>query len=124
LEERGSSGVTKAVNRMQKLMTDDIGPFPRFTLHDLRRTAATRMQGLGLPLPVAEAVLNHVAGSRGGIIGVYQRHAYFEEKRQGLQLWAAELDRLVGRRRAGAGALQQADDESDDSANQLVLDFA
>ncbi len=124
LQERGSSGVTKAVNRMQKLMTDDIGPFPRFTLHDLRRTAATRMQGLGLPLPVVEAVLNHVAGSRGGIIGVYQRHAYFEEKRQALQLWAVELDRLVGRRRAGAGALHHDDDESDDSANQLVLDFA
>jgi integrase len=86
LEERGSSGVTKAVNRMQKLMTEEIGPFPRFTLHDLRRTAATRMQGLGLPLPVVEAVLNPVAGRRGGIIGVYLRRAYFEEKRQALHL--------------------------------------
>lgn len=124
LEERPSSGVTKAVDRMQKLMADEIGAFPRFTLHDLRRTAATRMQGLGLPLPVVEAVLNHVAGSRGGIIGVYQRHAYFEEKRQALQMWAAELDRLAIGKRAGAGASHPAEDRDDESANQLVLDFA
>lgn len=123
-ETRPSSGVTKAVDRMQKLMADEIGAFPRFTLHDLRRTAATRMQGLGLPLPVVEAVLNHVAGSRGGIIGVYQRHAYFEEKRQALQLWAAELDRLVGGGCARAGDSQEAEDAGDENFNQLVLDFA
>lgn len=123
-EERGSSGVTKAVDRMQRLMAAEIGPFPHFTLHDLRRTAATRMQGLGLPLPVVEAVLNHVAGSRGGIIGVYQRHAYFEEKRQALRLWAKELDRLVGGSGTTAGATRLADEGADDSARQLVLDLA
>ncbi len=93
--ERGSSGISKALTRLLRLMTEEIGEFPRFTLHDLRRTAATRMQGLGLSLPVVEAVLNHVAGSRGGIVGVYQRHTYLEEKRHALRLWAEELDRLI-----------------------------
>ena len=42
---------------------------PRF-----RRTAATGLQKLGVRLEVTEAILNHVSGSRAGIIGVYQRH--------------------------------------------------
>ena len=57
---------------------------PHWTLHDLRRTLATGLQRLGIRLEVTEAVLNHVSGSRAGIVGVYQRHDYFDEKRQAL----------------------------------------
>ena len=52
-----------------------------WTLHDLRRTAATGLQKLGVRLEVTEAVLNHVAGSRAEIVGVYQRHHWADEKR-------------------------------------------
>jgi len=45
-----------------------------WVLHDLRRTMATGLQRLGVRLEVTEAVLNHVSGSRSGIVGVYQRH--------------------------------------------------
>ena len=38
-------------------------------LHDLRRTLATGLQRLGVRLEVTEAVLNHVSGSRAGIVG-------------------------------------------------------
>ena len=69
--------------------------FEPFTLHDLRRTMATGMQRIGIALPVVEAVLNHVSGSRAGIVGVYQRHAYFEEKRDALEAWAAEVERIT-----------------------------
>lgn len=72
---------------------------PHWTLHDLRRTMATGLQRLGVRLEVTEAVLNHLSGSRSGIVGVYQRHNYFEEKRAALAAWAREVKRLA---RAGA----------------------
>jgi integrase len=50
-------------------------------LHDLRRTLATGLQRLGVRLEVTEAVLNHLSGSRGGVVGIYQRHDWAEEKR-------------------------------------------
>src|SRR6185312_2759293 len=33
-------------------------------LHDLRRTGATNLEALGVPLPVTEAVLGHTSGSK------------------------------------------------------------
>ncbi len=61
---------------------------PRWTFHDLRRTAATGMARLGIAVRVTEAVLNHVSGTGGGIVAVYQRHDYADEKRQALEAWA------------------------------------
>jgi len=36
---------------------------------------------------VTEQVLNHVSGSRAGIVGVYQRHDFASEKRAALEAW-------------------------------------
>jgi integrase len=55
-----------------------------WTLHDLRRTCATNLQKIGVRLEVTEAVLNHVSGSRKGIVGVYQRYDWKDEKRAAL----------------------------------------
>ena len=70
-------------------------PIAHWTLHDLRRTLATGLQRLGVRLEVTEAVLNHISGSRAGIVGVYQRHDYFTEKREALDAWAKEVIRLA-----------------------------
>ena len=43
-----------------------------------------------------EAVLGHVGGSRSGVVGVYQRHAFGPEKRQALDAWAREVERIAG----------------------------
>ncbi len=69
-------------------------------VHDLRRTVATGLQRLGVRLEVTEAVLNHVSGTRGGIVGIYQRHDWAAEKRTALDGWAAHVLAAV----AGAGA--------------------
>lgn len=69
-------------------------PVQHWTLHDLRRTVATGLQRLGVRLEVTESVLNHISGSRAGIVGVYQRHNYFEEKKAALEAWGDELMRL------------------------------
>jgi integrase len=65
-------------------------------LHDLRRTGATNLEKLGIPLQVTEAVLGHTAGSKSGIIGVYQQHDYAVEARQALARWAGKVLSLVG----------------------------
>ncbi len=69
-------------------------------LHDLRRTMATGLQRLGVRLEVTEAVLNHVSGSRGGIVGVYQRHTWADEKRAALNAWGAHVAAIVEGREA------------------------
>ena len=71
-------------------------PPERWTFHDLRRTVATNLQKLGVRLEVTEAVLNHVSGSRAGIVGVYQRHTWADEKRAALNAWADRVAQIVG----------------------------
>ena len=66
-----------------------------WTIHDLRRTAASGMARLGVSLVVIEKVLNHVSGSLAGVVGVYQRHEFANEKRAALQQWADYVERLV-----------------------------
>lgn len=68
---------------------------PDWTIHDLRRTAASGMARLGVSLVVIEKVLNHVSGSLAGIVGIYQRHEFADEKRAALQKWATHVERLV-----------------------------
>jgi integrase len=69
-------------------------------LHDLRRTMATGLQRLGVRLEVTEQVLNHVSGSRAGIVGVYQRHDFAMEKRAALDAWGAHVAAIVEGRAA------------------------
>ncbi len=73
-------------------------------LHDLRRTVATGLQKLGVRLEVTEAVLNHVAGSRAGIVGVYQRYDYADEKRAALTAWGERVLAIVEDRRPNSAA--------------------
>lgn len=68
---------------------------PKWGFHDLRRTAATGMARLGIAVRVTEAVLNHVSGTGGGIVAVYQRHDYADEKRQALEAWGRYVMQLV-----------------------------
>jgi len=56
---------------------------------------ATGLQRLGVRLEVTEAVLNHVSGSRSGIVGVYQRHDWKAEKRAALEAWAEHVAAAV-----------------------------
>jgi integrase len=65
-------------------------------LHDLRRTAASGMQRLGVAVPVVEKALNHASGVFRGIVGVYQTHDYADEVRIALQRWADHIERIVG----------------------------
>lgn len=70
-------------------------------IHDLRRTIATGLQRLAQRLEVIEAVLGHTSGSRAGIVGAYQRHAFEPEKRTALDAWARHVGALLDSESAG-----------------------
>jgi integrase len=71
------------------------GALPGWRIHDLRRTIATGLQRLGFKLEIIEAVLGHTSGSRAGIVGVYQRHSFIEEKREALEAWSRYVTLLA-----------------------------
>ena len=48
------------------------------------------MAALGFQPHVIERVLNHVSGAQGGLVGVYQRHEYREERRRAAIAWGAQ----------------------------------
>jgi integrase len=89
-----------------KLILDNKSGVKGWRLHDLRRTVATGLQKLGVRLEVTEAVLNHVSGSRAGIVGIYQRHEWAEEKRVALNAWGAHLEGIVEGRAAGGNVVE------------------
>jgi len=66
-----------------------------WTLHDLRRTFATGLASLGVQIPVIEKLLNHVSGSFGGIVSVYQRYDYMPEMREAIETWEVHVLRLA-----------------------------
>jgi integrase len=68
-----------------------------WTLHDLRRTAATRMADIGVQPHVIEALLNHISGHKAGVAGTYNLSTYAAEKKAALDLWASHLQVAVAR---------------------------
>jgi integrase len=89
----GFSGFSKAKRELDAKLT---GVEP-WRLHDLRRTAATRMADIGVEPHHIEAVLNHVSGHRAGVAGIYNRSAYADQKRAALEAWAARLAVITGK---------------------------
>lgn len=65
---------------------------PRWTPHDLRRTARTIMARIGIPEEHAEAVIAHC---KQGMSKVYNVYDYQEEKKQALIKWEQELLRIL-----------------------------
>jgi len=90
--DRPMTAFTLIKQRLDARMPPDT---PGWVLHDFRRTVATGMAKLGIYLPVIEKLLNHVSGSFAGIVGIYQRHSFADEKRAALDAWAAHVEALV-----------------------------
>ena len=70
-------------------------PLEHWTVHDLRRTGATGMQKLGTPMHVTEKILNHTGGSFKGIVKVYQKFDYADERRAALEAWSRHVMSLT-----------------------------
>ena len=66
---------------------------PSWRLHDCRRSFATGLARLGTDLHVIERCLNHVSGSFGGVVGIYQRHKFEDGMRRAFDAWGAHVER-------------------------------
>jgi integrase len=76
-------------------------------LHDLRRTAITGMARAGADLHVIERAVNHVSGSFGGVVGVYQQHRFADEVRAAMEAWGNLLTSIVEGRPANVTPIRQ-----------------
>lgn len=72
---------------------EEMGFEEPFTPHDLRRTFRTRLAELRIDDIVAEKVIGHKLQ---GMLGVYNRHDYENEKREALEKWEKKLRFIVG----------------------------
>jgi integrase len=98
----GFSGWSDCKERLDRAILDKrreadpkAEPMSDWRLHDLRRTAATMMAGLGVLPHIIEATLNHVSGHKGGVAGVYNRALYLTEMRAALELWADHVEAIT-----------------------------
>ncbi|ANK79995.1 MAG: hypothetical protein TEF_03720 [Rhizobiales bacterium NRL2] len=109
-KERPVSGFGRAKNRVDAAMLAELqrmaerrGDDPAkialmpWRIHDLRRTAASGMARLGVGIHVVEKLLNHTSGTFGGIVAVYQRHDFADEKRAAVEAWADFIVTLSGK---------------------------
>ena len=65
---------------------------PDLRLHDLRRTAASLMIGMGISRLTVKKILNHAERD---VTAVYDRHSYDPEKRTALEAWGRRLEAVV-----------------------------
>jgi integrase len=75
-----------------KRTLDQLSGVTDWGLHDLRRTARSLMSRAGVNADIAERCLGHVIA---GVRGVYDRHAYLEEKRAAFEALAAQIEHIV-----------------------------
>ncbi|MBQ5019987.1 integrase [Klebsiella pneumoniae] len=64
-----------------------------WSLHDLRRTVATRLSELGAPPHVVEKLLGH---HMAGVMARYNLHDYIDDQRHWLAVWQNHVEKLVG----------------------------
>ena len=95
------SGFSNAKERLDARMQEILGDkFQPWRTHDLRRTAASGMAALGFLPHIIERVLNHVSGAQGGLVSVYQRHEFREERKRAILAWGDRLVELVSGEKA------------------------
>ena len=93
------SGLSRCKERLDARIAElnNGAPLTPWVHHDLRRSAATGMAGIGIQPHIIEAVLNHVSGHKGGIAGIYNRATYSTEKAQALARWDEHVASVCGR---------------------------
>jgi integrase len=106
----GFAGWGKSKERLDRAIAGKRGgeAVAPWTIHDLRRTTATRMADLGEQPHIIEAVLNHVSGQRAGVAGIYNRALYKAEKAQALAKWATHVLALAKGKQSNVRPLRRA----------------
>lgn len=91
-----ASGETPYANLVKpKRRLDKASGVTGWTLHDLRRTAATGMGTLGISGETIARVLNHSKGAIEGVTARYDRAERTAAKRRALDAWAQHVVRIL-----------------------------
>ncbi|AUR51547.1 tyrosine-type recombinase/integrase [Aquella oligotrophica] len=90
----GKTGKSPCHNTLNNMIrfTETVLEEP-FTIHDLRRTGATKLQELGFDMIVIEAALNHEFRNKSGLS--YFKHDYLDERRKMLEVWSIKVEALI-----------------------------
>ena len=90
------ASVTRALVRLRQNEDDELSKLEPFTLHDLRRSAATAWaEHLKVDPHIIERMLNHQPENR--LIGTYQRAAYVEEQKAAWTAWGELIAHSLAR---------------------------
>jgi integrase len=99
---RGDEDKAKGMGKGGKAVAQaDIEPAPladleHFTVHDLRRSAATAWgEYLKTPPHIIERMLNHLPEDK--LVATYQRAVYADEQREAWEAWGALVEQQVAR---------------------------
>lgn len=82
---RPVSGFSKAKAQFDSMLG---AGFPKFVIHDFRRTVRSHMSRLGIDAVTAELLLGHQLS---GVMGIYDRYERLTERRVALNAWAHDL---------------------------------
>jgi integrase len=83
-------------DRGKAMLDRSSGISKRWTVHDVRRSVATKMaEDINVLPHVIEQILNHVSGHKAGPAGVYNKASYEREVRNALALWEEHVRALV-----------------------------
>lgn len=63
-----------------------------WTIHDMRRTTATKIAEMGVDAKIRKKILNHVENS---VSDIYERYNYFQERCKVLHEWAETVRKIV-----------------------------
>jgi integrase len=95
--ETAPSGYSRAKTRLDARIAalnggESLAPW---ILHDIRRSVASGLAGLGVNLPIIERILNHVSGSFAGVVGIYQKYNFAAEMRGALEKWGRRVETIA-----------------------------
>jgi integrase len=91
VDDRKPADYERALDRL-KGYVETLGNACRsITFHDLRSTMRSHLSALGVRTEVAERAINH---SLGGLIEIYDKGDYLDERKAALNKWAASLRAL------------------------------
>jgi integrase len=95
--EKSFSGFSKAKRALDAAIAElrtkkEREPMAPWVLHDLRRTARSLMSRAGVSPDIGERVLGHKIP---GVRGVYDRHSFFDEKKEALERLAGVVTQIL-----------------------------
>jgi integrase len=86
-----------------KVALDAKVELPPWVIHDIRRSVATGLrEHPGVDSHLAELIINHAGGTRGGVAGTYDRSERLADRMRALERWADLVLRAAGEPVGGA----------------------